>query len=227
MNLVKAQIPLGRVLRVSPFLLRFVSRQSEFAFFGALTTVGALFIFRRITMKKTITIILALLMFLCLFGCQNKDVREVNCRNCNERIDTAAKYCPNCGKSQDILVGENNSKDAKSETTVEETVTPVPTTSNCVKCGAVCELNHSYCSNHECTYSHCVLPVKSGSSYCDSHACLLCKKVRCTGSAYCIAHTCSNCNNASVGKSKFCSAHKCLLCDKEAWSSGYCSKHEP
>ncbi len=52
MNLVKAQIPLGRVLRVFPFLLRFVSRQSEFAFFGALTTVGALFVSGGIMMKK-------------------------------------------------------------------------------------------------------------------------------------------------------------------------------
>ena len=45
-ELVKTQVPLKRFDEDSvPILFKFVWRQSEFAFFGALTSVGALFIF--------------------------------------------------------------------------------------------------------------------------------------------------------------------------------------
>ena len=47
-ELVKTQVPLKRFDEDSvPILFKFVWRQSEFAFFGALTSVGALFIFRK------------------------------------------------------------------------------------------------------------------------------------------------------------------------------------
>ena len=42
MVLAKTQIPLDECMN-SIFLLRFVSQQSEFVFFGALTSVGAPF----------------------------------------------------------------------------------------------------------------------------------------------------------------------------------------
>ncbi len=183
-------------------------------------------------MKRVLIIVLTVLLSVCLFGCENHEVQMVNCRNCNEQIEETVKFCPNCGKSQDGAsdsasdAGNENSQNNTNENT-EQTKNEAPVASTCVKCGATCEINHSYCSSHECSYSHCLLPTKSGSNYCDSHACLLCKKVRSTGSAYCTAHVCSNCNNASVGSSKFCAAHKCMLCDKEAWSNGYCSKHKP
>ena len=46
MDLVKTQIPLKRLcVDFIPILFKFVWRQSGFAFFGALTSVGALFIF--------------------------------------------------------------------------------------------------------------------------------------------------------------------------------------
>ena len=45
-NLVKMQIPLEGTQEFSLYLLSFVWRQWEFAFFGALTTVGALFILK-------------------------------------------------------------------------------------------------------------------------------------------------------------------------------------
>ena len=44
-NLVKMQIPRSSYGRDTLILFQFVQRQSEFAFFGALTSVGALFLF--------------------------------------------------------------------------------------------------------------------------------------------------------------------------------------
>ena len=183
-------------------------------------------------MRKISSIILILLLLLCLFGCQSKDSTSINCRNCDKQIEKAAIYCQYCGELQNVSSNEDNNEEKDNSSTnenksVEQNKSEIVTTFTCVKCGASCELNHSYCKEHECSYSHCLMQTKSGSNYCDSHACLLCKKVRSSGSAYCTGHKCSNCNNASVGSSKFCVAHKCMLCDKEAWSNGYCSKHEP
>ena len=42
-NMVKPQIPLNRVKDLFPSLFEFVSQQSGFVLFGALTLVGALF----------------------------------------------------------------------------------------------------------------------------------------------------------------------------------------
>lgn len=183
-------------------------------------------------MKKILSLCLTFLLSLCLFGCESKQTEMMSCRNCNEQIEKTVKFCPNCGESQDVASDvisdtESDKADNNTNTSTEETKSEAPVMPTCVKCGEICELNHSYCGSHECSYTHCVLPRKSGSNYCDSHACLLCKKVRSSGSAYCTGHKCSNCNNASVGSSKFCTAHKCALCDSEAWSNGFCTKHKP
>ncbi len=83
--MVKAQIPLNGYGRDALILFEFVWRQSEFAFFGALTSVGALLYFmEEFYMKRMITIALLLLpvsILLLLTGCSKKSVSEVQLKN--------------------------------------------------------------------------------------------------------------------------------------------------
>lgn len=91
-----------------PFVLRikYVWRQSEFAFFRALASAGALFLFRRNNMKKVRTLsvimVVALLFISCGYSNEDTDkhsheyIESVTAPTCTERGYTTYT-CSDCG----------------------------------------------------------------------------------------------------------------------------------
>ena len=96
-NLVKMQIPLQRFVRIFvPILFKFVWRQSGFAFFGASTSVGALFYFCRKgeeKMKRTVATLLLLCSCACLCSCGNSSSSSGN------GFDNSPEYYQNAFES--------------------------------------------------------------------------------------------------------------------------------
>ena len=62
---------------------KFVWQRLEFAFFGALTSVGALFYFGGIKMKRITAIIMAFVMLLSFAGCGDKESNEKRAMKAN------------------------------------------------------------------------------------------------------------------------------------------------
>lgn len=101
----------------------------------------------------------------------------------------------------------------------------------CLLCSSKPKSGSQYCNSHACSKSGCP-NQKEGTRYCNEHKCLSCDNERSRDSMYCTSHKCSwysGCNNERVKNSQYCTEHKCAnsscIMKKES-NSPYCVTHK-